>query len=135
MMYAAIGITAEHFRKTYFKALLKAVNDADRQILLRPGFEPAFCDMSAECFAQGSDGLVQDSELLYRSWAFDVMKIERRVHMWQGLGDTLVAPFINQTIADRMPGAVWHPVEGAGHFVAIGAANDILAIAAEELCA
>ncbi len=133
MMYAAIGITAEHFRATYFKELLKAVNEDDREILLRPGFESLFCDASAECFAQGSEGLVQDSELLYRHWAFDVTKIERRVHMWQGLGDTLVAPFINRTIADRMPGAVWHPVDGAGHFVAIGAAEDILAIAAEEM--
>jgi pimeloyl-ACP methyl ester carboxylesterase len=113
--------------------LLKAVNDYDRQVLLRPGLETRFCDMSAECFAQGSEGLVRDSELLYRNWAFDVTKIERRVHIWQGLGDTLVAPFINLAIADRMPGAVWHSVESAGHFIAVGAADDILAIAAEEL--
>ena len=51
---------------------MKAVNDDDRQILLRPGFESAFCDASAECFAQGSEGLVRDSECLYRAWAFDV---------------------------------------------------------------
>lgn len=133
LMYAALGITAEHFRGSYFKELLKAVNDYDRQILLRPGFESVFCDMSAECFAQGSEGLVRDSELLYRAWAFDVTKIERRVHIWQGLADTLVAPIINLTIADRMPGAVWHSVEEAGHFVAVGAADEIFGIAAEEL--
>jgi pimeloyl-ACP methyl ester carboxylesterase len=62
-----------------------------------------------------------------------VTTIERRVHMWQGLDDRLVAPFINKTIADRMPGAVWHPVEGAGHFVAVGSAHDMFAIVAEEL--
>jgi pimeloyl-ACP methyl ester carboxylesterase len=133
LMYAAIGITAEHFRATYFKELLKAVGEYDRNILFRPGFDAAFCDMSAECFAQGSEGLVRDSELLYRQWAFDVGRIERRVHIWQGLSDTLVAPFINKTIAERMPGAVWHPVERAGHFVAVGAANEWLAIAADEL--
>jgi pimeloyl-ACP methyl ester carboxylesterase len=133
LMYAALGITAEHFRRTYFKELQKAVNDYDRQILLQPEFETAFCEMSAECFAQSSDGLVRDSELLYRSWAFDVSKIERRVHMWQGLDDPLVAPFINKTVADRMPGSVWHPVEGAGHFVAVGSAHELFAIAAEEL--
>lgn len=133
LMYAAIGVTAEHFRATYFKELLKAVNDYDRQVLSRPGFDATFCDASAECFAQGSDGLVRDSELLYRRWAFDVSRIERRVHLWQGLGDTLVAPFINQTIAEKMPGAVWHPIERAGHFVAVGAADEWLAIAAKEL--
>jgi len=36
-------------------------------------------------------------------------------------------------VADRMPGAAWHPVEGAGHFVAVGSADEIFAIAAEEL--
>lgn len=133
LMYAAIGVTAEHFRARYVTALRKAVNDYDRRILQPPAFESAFCDASAECFAQGSDGLVRDSELLYRRWAFDVSTIERRVHMWQGLDDSLVPAPINQRVAERMPGAVWHPVEGAGHFVAVGAADDVLAIAATEL--
>jgi pimeloyl-ACP methyl ester carboxylesterase len=35
--------------------------------------------------------------------------------------------------SSRMPGAVWHPVEGAGHFVAVGAADDIFRITADEL--
>jgi len=127
LMYASIGLTAEHFRASYFKALLKAVNDYDRQILLRPGVESAFCEASAECFAQGSEGLVRDSELLYRHWSFNVGRIERRVHMWQGLADTLVPAVINKEVADRMPGSVWHPVDGAGHFVAIGSADEVLA--------
>jgi pimeloyl-ACP methyl ester carboxylesterase len=133
LMYATLGITAEHFRGTYVKQLRKAVNDYDRQILLQADFETAFCEASAECFAQGSDGLVRDSELLYRRWAFDVTTIERRVHMWQGMDDRLVPAPINRTVADRMPGAVWHPVEGAGHFVAVGSGDELFGIAAEEL--
>ncbi len=133
LMYAALGITAEHFRGTFAKQVQKAVNDYDRQILLQPDFETAFYDSCAECFAQGSDGLVRDAELLYRSWAFDVRTIERRVHMWQGLDDLLVPAPINKQVADRMPGAVWHPVEGAGHFVAVGSADEVFAIAAKEL--
>lgn len=133
LLYATLGITAAHFRTTYFKQVLKAVNEYDRQILLRPGLESTFCEMSAECFAQGSEGLVRDSELLYRAWAFDVSKIERQVHIWQGLSDKLVEPFINKTIADRMPSAVWHPIEKAGHFVAVGAADALFAIAAKDL--
>jgi hypothetical protein len=34
---------------------------------------------------------------------------------------------------DRMPGAVWHPVEGAGHFVAVGSGDELFGIAAEEV--
>jgi pimeloyl-ACP methyl ester carboxylesterase len=111
----------------------KARTYADKEILLRPGIGTAFGDSCAECFAHGSDGLVRDAELLYRSWAFDVTKIERPVHMWQGLDDRLVPDPINKEVADRMPGAVWHPVEGAGHFVAVGEGDEILRIAAEEL--
>jgi len=127
------GITAKHFRGAYFKQLLKVLNEYDRQILGQPGVETAFSAASAECFARGSDGLIRDSELLYRRWAFDVTTIERRVHMWQGLDDRLVPDSINKTVANRMPGAVWHAVEGAGHFVAVGSADEIFGIAAEEL--
>ncbi len=133
LMYAALGLTARRFRKSFVGQVRKAVNDYDREILLRPEVEAIFCDMSAECFAHGSDGLVRDSELLYRHWAFDVTKIERPVHMWQGTDDRLVTASINRAVADRMPGAVWHEVEGAGHFVAIGAADELLAVAAREL--
>jgi pimeloyl-ACP methyl ester carboxylesterase len=126
-------MAAKHFRGTFAKQLRQALNDYDRRILLRPDVEAAFFDSSAECFAQGSDGLVRDAILLYRKWAFDVTTIERPVHMWQGTDDRLVAAAINKTVADRMPGAVWHPVEEAGHFVAVGSADDVFAIAAGEL--
>lgn len=56
LMYATLGIAAKHFRGTFVKQLRKAVNDYDRQILLRPELETAFCEACAECFAQGSDG-------------------------------------------------------------------------------
>jgi pimeloyl-ACP methyl ester carboxylesterase len=133
LMYGSLGMTAKRFPGAYFKQVLKAVNEYDRRILNQPGFEDAFGETSAECFAHGSDGLVRDSELLYRNWAFDVTAIERRVHMWQGLDDRLVVDSINKTVADRMPGAVWHPVEGAGHFVAVGSGDEVFGIAAEEL--
>jgi len=133
LMYSALGITAKHFRGSFAEQLRKAVNDYDRQILLQPDFETAFYAGCAECFAQGSDGLVRDSELLYRRWDFDVTTIERRVHMWQGMDDRLVTAAINKRVADRMPGAVWHPVERAGHFVAVGSADEVFEIAAEEL--
>ena len=133
LMYATLGLTAKYFRRSFAQQLRKTLNDYDRQILLQPDVETAFCDTSAECFAQGSDGLVRDSELLYRRWAFDVAAIKRPVHLWQGTDDRLVAASINKTVADRMPGAVWHSVEGAGHFVAVGSADEVFAITAAEL--
>jgi len=133
LMYAALGLTAIHFNKSFVRQVAKAVNEYDRRILFEPEFAADFGRSCAECFVQGSEGLVCDAEVLYRRWDFDVAAIERRVHMWQGLDDRLVAPFINKTVADRMPGAVWHAVEGAGHFVAIGSGDEVFAVAAEEL--
>jgi pimeloyl-ACP methyl ester carboxylesterase len=133
LMYAALGLTAKRFPETFVKQIRNSLNDYDRQLLLRPEIGTAFGDSCAECFAHGSDGLVRDAELLYRNWAFDVSTIERRVHMWQGLDDRLVPDPINKAVADGMPGAVWHPVEGAGHFVAVGGGDEIFRITAEEL--
>jgi len=134
-LYWMLGVTATRFRKSYLQQLDQAANDYDQRILHSAGVESAFSEMSAECFAQGSTGLVRDSEMLYRRWAFDVTAIQRPVHFWQGTEDRFVPRFINRQIADRMPGAVWHEVEGAGHFVALGCMDAILKIAAEELAA
>jgi pimeloyl-ACP methyl ester carboxylesterase len=132
-MYAILAVDAKYFRRSFVKQVRKGVSDYDVRILLQPDFATAFAESSAECFAQGSDALVREAELTYRRWPFDVAAIERRVHMWQGLDDCLVPAAINKPVAERMPGAVWHPVEGAGHFVAVGKADEIFAVAAAEL--
>lgn len=135
LLYWSIGVVAKRFPRTYLQQLSKTVSAYDQEILRRPEVASIFSAASAECFARGSRGLVRDSELLYRQWAFDVSSIERRVHLWQGLDDSLVAASINKTVADRLPGAVWHPVDGAGHFIMVGAADAILSVAAQELAA
>jgi pimeloyl-ACP methyl ester carboxylesterase len=134
LMYAALGLSAKRFGTSFVNQIRKSVSDYDRQLLRRPEIATAFGDSCAECFAHGSEGLVHDAQLLYRRWAFDIRTIERPVHLWQGLDDTLVPDPINRAVADAMPGTVWHPVEGAGHFVAIGAGDEIFGIAAEEMC-
>jgi pimeloyl-ACP methyl ester carboxylesterase len=133
LMYAVLGISARRFPTSFLKQLRGTVSDYDRQILLRPQVAGGFAAACAECFAHGSAGLVRDAELLYRRWAFDVRRIERPVHIWQGLDDRLVPDPINEAVADAMPGAVWHPVAGAGHFVAVGSGDDIFAMAALDL--
>lgn len=133
LMYTAIGFSAKHFRGSFAKQLRASVNEYDQRVLSEPGVEDVMLDAFADCFAQGSDGLVADAELLYHGWAFDVTTIERPVHFWQGTDDRLVAAYINETIAERTPGSVLHRIEGAGHFISVGAADEIFAIAAGEL--
>jgi pimeloyl-ACP methyl ester carboxylesterase len=133
LMYVALGFTATRFPAAFVKQVRGTLNAYDQRILSRPDVAKGFGATCAECFAHGSDGLVRDAELLYRRWAFDVAKVDRPVHLWQGLDDKLVPDPINKAVADAMPGSVWHPVDAAGHFIAVGEANDIFAIAAEEL--
>ncbi len=132
-IYARLGFTAKHFRQSFVKQVRNGVNDNDQQVLDRPEIATGFGDSCAECFTHGSGGLDRDAELLYRAWPFDVSGIERPVHMWHGTDDRIVPEPINNMVADRMPGSVWPSVAGAGHFAAVGAGDDIFAVAAEEL--
>lgn len=132
-MYALLGLTATHFEQSYAKTLVKAVCEADRVVLADDDVMQRFLDASRECFHNGSGGLVDDAEILYQAWPFDITSVTRPVHFWQGGADTLVAESINATVADRTPGAVWHPVDSGGHFIALSHADEILALAATDL--
>lgn len=133
LMYAALGAEVLKKRGAFATQIEKAVSEDDRRVLAMPGVEDLFLDAAAECFANGSDGLVHDARVLYKAWPFDVTAITRPVHFWQGTDDHLVPLAINKTVAGRMPGAVWHEVAGAGHFLAIREAHAILGAAAADL--
>ena len=132
LMYELIGLSATHFEESYGKTLRKAVGSADRQVLADEAVMKPFLAASSECFRQGADGLVVDATLLYEAWPFDMTKVQRPVHFWQGSADTLVPEAINKTVADKTPGAIWHPVSGGGHFIALSHANEMLALAAKN---
>ena len=135
LMYDLIGVSATHFADRYGAAIRKAVNTADRALLADEEVLRLFLEASRECFRRGADGLVADATLLYEAWPFDMSGVTRPVHFWQGSADTLVPEVINKTVASRTPGAIWHPVEGGGHFIALSHADDILALAAHDLAA
>ena len=133
LMYEVLGMSIKHFDDAYSKAIVKSVCDADREVLADDDVMTTFLEASRECFRQGADGLVDDATLLYEAWPFDVANIARPVHFWQGTADTLVPAPINEAVAAATPGAVWHPIEGGGHFIAVSHANDVFAQAAKDL--
>ena len=133
LMYDVLGMSAKHFEDSYGKAIKKAGNAADREVLADETVMTSFLKASRECFRHGAEGLVQDATMLYEAWPFDMRKVTRPVHFWQGDADTLVPEIIVKTVAEQTPGAVWHPVSGGGHFIAVSHADDILSLAANEL--
>ena len=133
LMYESIEVAAVYFPNAYYKQLEKAGNPYDDEMLERPDVKELFPKASAECFAQGAGPMIYDSELAYRRWIFDVRAIRRPIHIWQGTTDHFVSHDVAKIVADRIPGAVWHEVPDAGHFIAIGECERIYAIAAQEL--
>lgn len=133
LMYELLGLTATRFETQYGQAICKAANDSDRRVLADDAVMKQFLAASHECFRQGADGLVADATLLYDAWPFDMTQVQRPLHFWQGSDDTLVPEVINRTVAQKTPGAVWHGIDGGGHFIAVGHADEILALAARDL--
>jgi pimeloyl-ACP methyl ester carboxylesterase len=133
LMYELLGMSATHFGDRYAEAIMKSSSAADREVLADEEVMRLFLAASRECFRHGADGLVVDATMLYEAWPFDMTTVTRPVHFWQGSADTLVPEIINKTVADKTPGAIWHPISGGGHFIALSHANDILALAAHDL--
>lgn len=133
LMYELLGMSAKHFEDSYAKAITKAVSTADREVLADREAMQSFLDATRECFRHGADGLTVDATMLYEAWPFDMTTVQRPIHFWQGDDDALVPEVINKTVADKTPGAIWHPIAGGGHFIAVSHANDILALAANDL--
>ena len=133
LVHATCIAGAKHFGDRYADAVKKSASTADREVLADEEVLKLFLVASQECFRQGAEGLVADATMLYQTWPFDMTTVTRPVHFWQGGADTLVPEVINKTVAAKTPGAVWHPISGGGHFIALSHANDILAIAAADL--
>ena len=133
LMYDLIDLTATRFPEQYGQALVKAGCPADRAALADPAILATMVEAARTCFQQGAAGLVADARLLYAAWPFDLGAIHRPVHLWQGTADTYVPAAINRPVCDAMPQGRWHEVPEGGHFIAVSHAQDILAIAAEDL--
>ncbi len=132
-MYALLGLSATRYEASYLQALKKSIGVSDQEVLSDEEVCRSFLEASRECFRQGAEGLVADATMLYEAWSFDMAKVARPVHFWQGSDDNLVPEPINSIVADRTPGAIWHSISGGGHFIAISHANQILAEVASDL--
>lgn len=134
LMYElTLALPTKHFEDNYGKAIVKMVNTADQEVLSDEDNMKLFLAESKECFRQGSDGEVRDATMLYEAWPFDVGTVTRPVHFWQGTEDHLIPEALSKEVANGTPGAIWHSVEGGGHFIAVSHADQILALAASDL--
>lgn len=133
LMYDLIDLTTTRFPAQYGKALLAAGSPADRAALAAPGMLDAMVKAAVGCFAQGAAGLIADARMLYAAWPFDLARIARPVHLWQGTADNFVPLAVNRPVCAAMPQGVWHEVPQGGHFIAVSHAAEILGLVARDL--
>lgn len=107
-----------------FAADLPAV-DAD--LVRRPDFEQLLATLFGEAMRPGTDGWVDDDLAFVRRWGVDLSSITVPVSVWQGSADLMVPFAHGRWLADAVPGARPHLLDGEGHLsVVVGRVGEVL---------
>ncbi len=107
-------------------SMLDELGPADREMLARQEFRPAFGRVIAEAFRQGGRGVAHDYTLEARPWNVPLSQIAVPIQIWHGEDDRLVSPEASRILAKALPCAVTHVVPEAGHLLLGAQPNDIL---------
>lgn len=107
----------------WFRMLLP---EADIAIGRRPEVSRVMVRAIREGLRQGVQGAANDFELLLSDWRYLVERIRVPSHVWHGDADTYVPLGMGQLLARDIPGAVFHKVEGGGHFMIVDRLMEIL---------
>jgi pimeloyl-ACP methyl ester carboxylesterase len=133
MFFRMMRLGALQFPGRYFDQVYKASSEPDRRILSLPGIKELMIQDTKECFRQSSKGLAHDARLEYSDWGFNLEKIIAPVHVWQGTEDFFVHFKLGERIAHSLPQAVFHKLEGNGHFFPITGINEVFSAFEESL--
>jgi len=71
-------------------------------------------------------GMVEEYCAWIRPWRFALEDVTGSVTIWQGTEDTLVPPPWGARLADEIPDATLHSVEGEGHMIAVSRRAEVL---------
>lgn len=73
------------------------------------------------------EGVVEEYLAWARPWGFDRADITTPVDVWRGTEDHLLPPTWASRLADGLPHAELHVVDGVGHFLLLSKAEDVFA--------
>jgi pimeloyl-ACP methyl ester carboxylesterase len=108
-------------------AMASLLPDVDRRAITDEFGE----DLAAsfrEAVRPGVDGWLDDDLAFVRPWGFSLAEIAKPVSVWQGSLDLMVPYSHGRWLADRVPNADVHLVEGQGHLSIANGDEDTAAI-------
>ncbi|MFC3153050.1 alpha/beta fold hydrolase [Litoribrevibacter euphylliae] len=89
-LVSLVGWASHKLPNVYFRVTEKEVSKADRMILESGHIKPLFLLNQDHAFAQGAQGAIQDLEVQWQPWPFDLASIMVPVLLLQGGEDQLV---------------------------------------------
>lgn len=99
-----------------WRGLLPDLSPADECTLAHGDASELMRRMLAEALRQGARGVAHDYRLEASPWDLKLAAIKAPADVWHGQDDTMVRPLAARMLADAIPGARLHLVEGKGHF-------------------
>jgi pimeloyl-ACP methyl ester carboxylesterase len=116
-----------------YKAIVKELNDTDKDIASIPAFKNIFIKDQKEAFRQGSKGPTRDAYLHYHDWGIKLEDINFPIHIFHGTEDYLVPVEYSCHIANNVRDCTLHIWEGEGHLAAHDHMDEIFEIAKSEI--
>jgi pimeloyl-ACP methyl ester carboxylesterase len=113
------------------RASARALGPTERAELARWGGGRRLVEAYREAIRPGAAGMTQDYVTYSSAWGFAERDLTVPVSIWQGTDDTLVVPEFGRRLADRIPGAELHLLDGAGHLLLADHWADLFAVLRE----
>ena len=125
-LFAFQELAVRRWPEKALQAAQKRMAPPDAALLERPDVRAVFLQDMRHTSGSSARAAAQDFELFVRDWGFRLSDIAVPVHLWHGDVDKNV-PFSHGTfMAERIPGAQFHPCPGEGHLLVVERLGEIL---------
>jgi pimeloyl-ACP methyl ester carboxylesterase len=116
--FSFLGILQTLFKSpaSFAKMFDSSLGEPDKELFRHPDMQYLVMRDFQVLYHKGSLGPAYDAQTSYAPWGFDVGDISKPVEIFQGKEDKFIPPRFNQYMAEKIPSARLHMLEGMGHF-------------------
>lgn len=114
------GLTEQFSAVTTAEALLGAIHSivapADQQLFEQPDIAEQFLLAYSDLLPDGLRNVFNEIGMINLPWGFSPADIQVETHIWHGTADINVPIECCEYLAEQIPSAIAHCIEGAGHY-------------------